>query len=70
MNLVTDQSCGGHAAQGPEEEGGMLHQVDKEVDGAVEHGEEVGQVGHVLHPGRPHQLTLGSHQVYTLLEIR
>ena len=58
MNLVTDQSCGGHAAQGPEEEGGMLHQVDEEVGGAVEHGEQVGQLGDVLDPVRPQQLAL------------
>ena len=40
------------------EEGGMLEQVDEEVGGAVEDGEQVGQVGHVSDPVRPHQLTL------------
>ena len=36
----------------------MLHQVDEEVGGAVEHGEEVGQLGDVLDPVRPQQLPL------------
>jgi hypothetical protein len=40
------------------EEGGMLEQVDEEVGRAVEHGEQVGQVGHVSYPIWPHQLTL------------
>jgi hypothetical protein len=39
-------------------EGRMLEQVDEEVGRAVEHGEQVGQVGHVANPIRPHQLTL------------
>ena len=36
----------------------MLHQVDEEVGGAVEHGEQVGQLGDVLDPVRPQQLPL------------
>ena len=36
----------------------MLHQVDEEVGGAVEHGEQVGQLGDVLDPVRPQQLAL------------
>ena len=59
-SIVTNQGCGRHTANCPQEEWGMLQQVDEEVDGAVEHGEEVGEVGHILHPGRPDQLTLGT----------
>jgi len=58
VKAVTDQRCGGDAADGPQEEGGVLQQVDEEVDRTVEHREQVRQVGHVLHPGRPDQLTL------------
>ncbi len=36
----------------------MFHQVDEEVGGAVEHGEEVGELGDVLDPVGPFQLTL------------
>jgi|688.fasta_scaffold286233_1 hypothetical protein len=36
----------------------VFHQVDEEVGGAVEHGEEVGQLGDVLDPVGPLQLTL------------
>jgi len=34
----------------------MLEHVDVEVDGGVEGGEQVGDAGHVLHPGRPDHL--------------
>ena len=40
------------------EEGGVLQQVDEEVGRAVEHGEQVGEVGHITNPVGPHQLTL------------
>ena len=33
-----------------------LEHVDVEVDGGVEGGEQVGDAGHVLHPGRPDHL--------------
>jgi hypothetical protein len=42
----------------PGEKSRMFHQVDEEVGGAVEHGEEVGQLGDVLDPVGPLQLTL------------
>ena len=35
-----------------------LKHVDVEVDGGVECGEQVGDAGHVLHPGRPDHLLL------------
>ena len=38
------------------EEGGVLEEVDVEVDGAVEDGEEVREVGDPLHPRRPFQV--------------
>ena len=34
----------------------MLEEVDVEVDGAVEDGEEVREVGDPLHPRRPFQV--------------
>ena len=34
---------------------GMLDQVDVEVDGAVDDGQDVGEVGHDLHPVGPLQ---------------
>ena len=49
------------------EEGGMLEQVDEEVGGAVEHGEQVGEVGDVTDPVRPHQLTLNKRLSFTFL---
>ncbi len=49
-------------------EGGMLEQVDEEVGRAVEHGEQVGQVGHVANPIWPHQLTLQKSDL-SLLEL-
>ena len=36
----------------------MLEEVDVEVDGAVEDGEEVREVGDPLHPRRPFQVGL------------
>ena len=36
----------------------MLGQVDVEVDGGVEDGEEVGYLAHLLHPGRPGHILL------------
>ena len=36
----------------------MLGQVDVEVDGGVEDGEEVGYLAHLLHPGRPGHMLL------------
>ena len=33
-----------------------LEHVDVEVDGGVEGGEQVGDAGHILHPGRPDHL--------------
>ena len=38
------------------EEGGVLEEVDVEVDGAVEDGEEVREVGDPLHPRGPLQV--------------
>ena len=40
------------------EEGGVLEEVDVEVDGAVEDGEEVREVGDPLHPRGPFQVGL------------
>ena len=37
----------------------MLGQVDVEVDGAAEDGEEVGHLAHVVHPHRPGRQGLG-----------
>ena len=36
----------------------MLGQVDVEVDGGVEDGEEVGHLAHLLDPGRPGHILL------------
>jgi hypothetical protein len=42
----------------PEQQPGVLQQVDEEVGGAVEHGEEVRQLRDVLDPVGPQQLPL------------
>ena len=36
----------------------VLEEVDEEVDRSINDGEEVGQMGGVLHPGGPHQVLL------------
>ena len=36
----------------------VLEEVDVEVDRGVDDGEEVGEVGGVLHPGGPHKVLL------------
>ena len=50
------------------EEGGVLEEVDVEVDGAVEDGEEVGEVGDLLHPVGPVQPVPRLAQVVVHLE--
>ena len=58
LNIILHLVAGSTGLELSGEEGGMLEQVDEEVGGAVEHGEQVGEVGDVTDPVRPHQLTL------------
>ena len=67
LNIILPLVAGSTGLELSGEEGGMLEQVDEEVGGAVEHGEQVGEVGDVTDPVRPHQLTLNKRLSFTFL---
>ena len=48
----------------------MLQEVDVEVDGAVEGGQQVAGAGHVGQPARPLQLRLKNIEIVTDVIIR